>query len=105
MMRDLRKNPPKTIVGESVIRVIDYQEGMETDTTTGKKKPIEFPELNVLQFITEQGTKVSARPSGTEPKIKFYFSVNTSMNSIEDFIIDWEKLSDKVDAIVQDMGL
>lgn len=105
MMRDLRKNPPKTIVGEPVIQVIDYLEGLETDTATGKQKPIEFPESNVLQFITERGTKVSARPSGTEPKIKFYFSVNTPMDSIEDFIIEWKKLDEKMDAIVQDMGL
>ncbi len=105
MMRELRKNPPKTIVGEPVTQVIDYLEGMETDTATGKQKPIEFPESNVLQFITEQGTKVSARPSGTEPKIKFYFSVNAAMDSIEDFIIEWEKLDEKMDTIVQDMGL
>ena len=105
MMRDLRKNPPKTIVGEPVTRVIDYLEGMETDTATGKQKPIDFPESNVLQFITEQGTKVSARPSGTEPKIKFYVSVNTAIDSIEDFIIEWEKLDQKADAVVQDMGL
>ena len=105
MMRNLRKNPPKTILGEPVIQVIDYLEGMETDTASGKQKPIEFPESNVLQFITEQGTKVSARPSGTEPKIKFYFSVNASMDSIEDFIIEWKKLDEKMDAIVEDMGL
>ena len=105
MMRDLRKNPPKTIVGEPVTRVIDYLEGMETDTATGKQKPIDFPESNVLQFTTEQGTKVSARPSGTEPKIKFYVSVNTAIDSIEDFIIEWEKLDQKADAVVQDMGL
>ena len=105
MMRELRKNPPKKILGEQVTQVVDYLEGTETDTTTGKQKPIEFPESNVLQFITEQGTKVSARPSGTEPKIKFYFSVNTAMDSIEDFIIAWKKLDEKVDAIIEDMGL
>ena len=86
MMRELRANPPQTIVGEKVTKVIDYLEGMEKDMTTGKQKPIDFPESNVLQFFTEQGTKVSARPSGTEPKIKFYFSVNTPMDSIDDFL-------------------
>lgn len=105
MMHELRKSPPKTIVGEQVARVIDYLEGLETDTATGKQKPIEFPESDVLQFITDQGTKVSARPSGTEPKIKFYFSVNTSMDSIDDFLIEWKALDEKMDAIVQDMGL
>jgi phosphoglucomutase len=105
MMRKLRDTPPKTIVGEPVTQVIDYLEGVETNVTTGQQRPIDFPESNVLQFITEQGTKVSARPSGTEPKIKFYFSVNTPMDSIEDFIIEWKKLDEKVDAIIQDMNL
>ena len=105
MMRELRANPPETIVGEKVTKVIDYLEGMEKDMTTGKQKPIDFPESNVLQFFTEKGTKVSARPSGTEPKIKFYFSVNTDMNSIDDFLVEWEQLDQKVEAIVQDMRL
>ena len=105
MMRELRANPPETIVGEKVVKVIDYLEGIEKDMATGKQKPIEFPESNVLQFFTETGTKVSARPSGTEPKIKFYFSVNTKMDSVEDFLIKWKELDQKVEAIVQDMQL
>ena len=105
MMRELRASPPETIVGEKVTRVIDYLEGIETDVTTGKQKPIDFPESNVLQFFTEKGTKVSARPSGTEPKIKFYFSVNADMDSIDDFLIEWKALDEKMEAIVQDMQL
>ena len=105
MMRELRDNPPETIVGEKVTRVVDYLEGVEKDMATGKQKPIDFPESNVLQFFTEKGTKVSARPSGTEPKIKFYFSVNAPMDSIEDFLIEWKKLDQKMEAIVQDMNL
>ncbi len=105
MMRDLRANPPETIVGERVTKVIDYLKGTEKDMATGQQKPIEFPESNVLQFFTDAGTKVSARPSGTEPKIKFYFSVNADMNSIDDFLIDWKKLDDKMENIIKDMNL
>ncbi|MEQ9443073.1 MAG: phospho-sugar mutase [Cyclobacteriaceae bacterium] len=105
MMRNLRDNPPKTIVGEKVVKVIDYLEGIETDIVSGKQQPIEFPESNVLQFFTEKGTKVSARPSGTEPKIKFYFSVNTELENQADFAQQWVALDKKVDAVVQDMQL
>lgn len=105
MMRNLRDNPPKTIVGEKVVKVIDYLEGIETDIVSGKQRPIEFPESNVLQFFTEKGTKVSARPSGTEPKIKFYFSVNTELENQADFAQQWVALDKKVDAVVQDMHL
>ena len=105
MMRDLRANPPETIVGERVVKVVDYLEGTEKDMTTGNQKPIGFPESNVLQFFTEKGTKVSARPSGTEPKIKFYFSVNTEIDSVDDFLVEWKNLDNKVVAIVEDMNL
>ena len=105
MMRELRANPPEAILGEKVTKVIDYLEGIEKDMTTGKQKPIDFPESNVLQFFTAKGTKISARPSGTEPKIKFYFSVNTTMDSIDDFLVEWEKLDQKVESMVQDMQL
>ncbi|MEM9831676.1 MAG: phospho-sugar mutase [Bacteroidota bacterium] len=105
MMRDLRENPPKTIVGEQVTTITDYLRGTETDIASGKQHPIEFPESNVLQFFTEKGTKVSARPSGTEPKIKFYFSVNDELPSRTEFSQKWKALGEKVDAIVSDMNL
>lgn len=105
MMRNLRENPPKTIVGEKVVKIIDYQEGIETDVISGKQRPIEFPESNVLQFFTEKETKVSARPSGTEPKIKFYFSVNDKLDNQSDFAQKWEALDKKVEAVIQDMQL
>ncbi|MEM6840916.1 MAG: phospho-sugar mutase [Bacteroidota bacterium] len=105
MMRDLRENPPKTIVGEQVTTITDYLRGTETDVASGKQHPIEFPESNVLQFFTEKGTKVSARPSGTEPKIKFYFSVNDELPSRTEFSQKWKDLGEKVDAIVSDMNL
>jgi len=105
MMRDLRENPPKTIVGEQVTTVIDYLEGTETDVASGTQRPIEFPESNVLQFFTEKGTKVSARPSGTEPKIKFYFSVNGQLSDQSGFSQEWNVLGDKIDSVIDDMKL
>ncbi|WKN41578.1 phospho-sugar mutase [Tunicatimonas pelagia] len=105
MMRDLRENPPQTIVGEHVTTVIDYLKGTETDTASGTQRPIEFPESNVLQFFTEKGTKVSARPSGTEPKIKFYFSVNDQLPNRSEFAQKWTALGKKVDAVIEDMKL
>ena len=99
MMRELRENPPATILEEKVVKVIDYLEGIEKDLVSGDQKPIEFPESNVLQFFTESGTKISARPSGTEPKIKFYFSVNSSLANREAFTEQWQQLDDKITAI------
>jgi len=105
MMRNLRENPPQSIAGEQVITITDYLEGTETDTASGTQRPIEFPESNVLQFFTEKGTKLSARPSGTEPKIKFYFSVNDELPDRSNFAQKWEALGQKVDSIVEEMQL
>ncbi len=105
MMRNLRENPPQSIAGEQVVTITDYLEGTETDTASGTQRPIEFPESNVLQFFTEKGTKLSARPSGTEPKIKFYFSVNDELPDRSDFAQKWEALGQKVDSIVEEMQL
>ncbi|MBL7763448.1 MAG: phospho-sugar mutase, partial [Chitinophagaceae bacterium] len=66
---------------------------------------IELPKSNVLQFITADGSKISARPSGTEPKIKFYFSVNTKLKSASEFEKTWGELGDKIKAIIKDMKL
>ena len=81
MMEALRKTPPKTIVGEEVVEFIDYLESHKTG----------LPKSNVLQFITAKGTKLTARPSGTEPKIKFYFSVQEKLSSANQY--DAVKLS------------
>jgi phosphoglucomutase len=83
MMKELRANPPKTIQGSPVTKLYDYQSSEVTDLASGVKEKLDFPKSNVLQFTTEDGTKVSARPSGTEPKIKFYFSVKAPLESAE----------------------
>jgi len=85
MMKNFRANPPKQLGGSSIISIKDYLSQTETNTKTGDVSKIDFPTSNVLQFITEDGGIVSARPSGTEPKIKFYCSVNTNLMSAKDY--------------------
>jgi phosphoglucomutase len=85
MMEKFRTNPPTSIAGEKIIRVLDYQKREERNIQTGKTIPLEFPDSDVLQFYTEQGSKISVRPSGTEPKIKFYISVNAPLSTKEDY--------------------
>ena len=86
IMKELRNNPPKSIAGSPVITVKDYASLECTDCTTGTKSTLDMPTTsNVLQFYSADGTKVSVRPSGTEPKIKFYIEVKGKMNSIDDF--------------------
>ena len=85
MMVDFRENAPESIAGLKVMKTIDYQALTEKDLVTMQSKNIDFPQSNVLQFLLEDGTKISVRPSGTEPKIKFYISVNEPMESIEKY--------------------
>jgi phosphoglucomutase len=105
MMEQFRKNPPKELAGTRVVELLDYQKQVKTDLPTGKTSPIELPKSNVLQFITEDGSKISARPSGTEPKIKFYFSVNTKLDSVEGFAAAQERAKQKIKNIISDMKL
>lgn len=85
MMEKFRNNPPAEITGSKVVRLLDYKSLEERDLVTGKKTKLDFPISDVLQFYLEDGTKVSVRPSGTEPKIKFYIAVNTDLTSRDDF--------------------
>ncbi|QHT72077.1 phospho-sugar mutase [Rhodocytophaga rosea] len=105
MMVNLRNNPPKTINGSPLLYLKDYENRMETHVPTGKTTPMNFDKSDVLQFITEDGSKISARPSGTEPKIKFYFSVNAPLKRKEDFDQVAVQLQEKVKAIVEEMSL
>lgn len=105
MMRRLRENPPGTLNGASVKILNDYDRGISRDLASGKETKLDFPSSNVLQFITADGTKISARPSGTEPKIKFYFSVNTSMNDKGDFRKKDQELGEKIDSILKELDL
>ncbi|UOG73519.1 phospho-sugar mutase [Hymenobacter tibetensis] len=105
MMRDLRANPPATIAGSEVTELRDYQTGKIRDLRTGQEKPTGLEASNVLQFITADGSKISARPSGTEPKIKFYFSVKAPLSSAADFEQGEQQLNQRIAAIIEDMQL
>ena len=105
MMENFRNNPPKSLAGSKVVELLDYQKQSKTDLQTGQNFVINLPKSNVLQFITEDGSKISARPSGTEPKIKFYFSVNTKLESIDRFEETQQKAKDKIKTIINEMSL
>jgi phosphoglucomutase len=105
MMEGYRSNPPKSINGSPVVELLDYQLQKGKNLQTGKEWNIDLPKSNVLQFVLEDGSKISARPSGTEPKIKFYFSVNTKLNSKDEFDEKHEELRKKIEAIIADMKL
>ncbi|MEN0056755.1 MAG: phospho-sugar mutase [Mucilaginibacter sp.] len=105
MMEKFRNNPPATLGGSKVITLKDYEKGVETDLNTNTTKAIELPKSDVLQFITEDGSIISARPSGTEPKIKFYCSVNGKLTSKEAYHETDAQLDAKIDAIMQDLGV
>lgn len=105
----MRGNLPASVAGSAPIEVLDYQSLTHTDLRTGAVSPIPeglgIEHSNVIQLILADGTKVSARPSGTEPKIKFYVSVNTPLSRPEDFDATLVHLKEKVKAIQQDLGL
>ena len=105
MMQGFRDNPPTEIASSKVIEVYDYQQQEMKNLSTGKKKKIDLPKSNVLQFITEDGSKISARPSGTEPKIKFYFSVNMPLKNAADFEMINKNLDEKIQDIIVSMNL
>ena len=105
MMTSYRNNPPKTINNSKVIKINDYETRISHDILRGKKSEINLIKSDVLQFFLADGTKISIRPSGTEPKIKFYFSVNTMLASVEKFE-EAERLLDKrINDIISDMKL
>lgn len=105
MMVDLRENPLKEINGEKVTMIEDYQTSKAHNMLMGTVEDIDIPKSNVLIYYTENGTKVAARPSGTEPKIKFYFSVNAPLDNVEHFKKVHQELENRIDAIIKDLKL
>lgn len=106
MMSDLRSNPPKTVAGVGVELLRDYQSQEETALKSGAIKGIELPKSNVIQLVLEDGSIITARPSGTEPKIKFYLSVKgDKLGSNEAFDDSNAQLEEKIDAFVKDLQL
>lgn len=105
MMSDFRSSPPQTIAGKPVVELLDYQTSEGKELSTGKTWTIDLPKSNVLQFTLGDGSKISARPSGTEPKIKFYVSVNTTLEKKEDYDNKVASLQDYISQILKDLKL
>ena len=105
IMIDLRKNPLTHIDGSKVTFVNDYDASIEKNMSTAEEKIINLPKSNVLIYHTEDGTKVAARPSGTEPKIKFYFSVQSKLDSVKNAIDKEQELEAKIDRIINEMNI
>ncbi|MBV7268625.1 phospho-sugar mutase [Winogradskyella luteola] len=105
MMIDARKNPLKAVNSSKVIRIEDYQLSIAKDLNDNTEETIDIPKSNVLIYYTEDGSKIALRPSGTEPKIKFYISVNTKLDNVSAFKETEQLLENQIDAILKDMNL
>jgi phosphoglucomutase len=105
MMEGYRSTPPKNINGSAITQLLDYELRKGKDLQSGKEWEIKLPKSNVLQFVLADGSKISARPSGTEPKIKFYFSVNTKLANAAAFDKVQAQLDERINGIIKDMGL
>lgn len=105
MMVSLRKNPVKEINSQRVIMLEDYKSSVALNLLTGEKEVINMPKADVLIYYTEDGSKICARPSGTEPKIKFYISVNAELDAVENYSVVENTLNDKIKNIIADMQL
>jgi phosphoglucomutase len=105
MMEGYRQSPPTSINHLAVVTLLDYEMQVGKNLQTGETWKINLPKSNVLQFITQDGSKISARPSGTEPKIKFYFSVQTNLKDKASFDAQYQFLQDKIKGIIASMQL
>lgn len=106
MMKQFRENPPKSLAGSEVVTVKDYLTLKATDVKTGNVTEMDMPATsNVLQYFTADGSKVSVRPSGTEPKIKFYMEVRCPMSSVDDYSKCGKEAEAKIEALKKDLGI
>ena len=105
LMEQFRNNPPKTLDGKTITHLEDYATATRHDLLSQQKEIIPLPKANVLIFISEDGTRVAARPSGTEPKIKFYVSVNTGLDSAENYRTTKAVLDQKINRILAELGI
>ena len=105
MMAGFRSNPPKLMGGSKIICIKDYQSSKSFDLKSNTTSEIDLPKSNVLQFLTEDGSKVSVRPSGTEPKIKFYFGLKGKLDKVENYEKVNSELQKRIDKIVEEFGL
>jgi phosphomannomutase len=105
MMIDAREHPLTSVNGSKVVKVEDYQLSIVKDLVNQKSSKIVIPKSNVLIYYTEDGSKIALRPSGTEPKIKFYISVNTNLDNVSAFKVTEQQLETRIDDILKDMKL
>ncbi len=105
MMNGFRKAPPAKIAGADIIEIIDYHKQKHFFIKENREEDLELPKSNVLQFLLEDDSKITMRPSGTEPKIKFYFSVNGKLETPEKYKSVDEKLQKKIDSIIDDLKI
>ena len=105
MLSDMRSNPLTTIDGEKVVTLSDYQESTQKNIITGDVTTIDLPKSNVLIYHTENGSRIAARPSGTEPKIKFYFSVNSTLDDVSNTKSVEAELDAKIQRIIKELNL
>ncbi|NBC83202.1 MAG: phospho-sugar mutase [Bacteroidetes bacterium] len=103
MMKKFRENPPKSINNSRITEIRDYYTSLSKNMTNGKESTIELPKSNVLQFFLDDGSKISIRPSGTEPKIKFYFSVKGKLDSKENYNKTNDQLDQKIQHIIKEL--
>ena len=105
IMERFRETPPMLINDSKVVMIKDYQSGIAREIKTGTENNITLPKSNVLQFFLEDGSKISMRPSGTEPKIKFYFGVKAPLNDLADYEKVQAELQTKIEKIVEGLDL
>jgi len=105
MMVDFREKPLKKLNGSKVIMLEDYQSSTMKNLVDDKEYPLDIPKSNVLIYYTEDGSKIACRPSGTEPKIKFYISVKETLKTIDDFEKVQGKIDNKIGAIINDLNI
>ena len=105
LLKEFKDNPPRSVAGSKVKWIENYNTSTAKNVLTGEEKPIEVPKANVLIYETEDGTRVAARPSGTEPKVKFYISTNAELDSAENFKKVSSELDDKIEKIKEELQL
>jgi len=105
MLKDFKENPVASVQGSKLLWVEDYNTSIAKNVQTGKEKTIHIPKANLLIYETEDGTRIAARPSGTEPKVKFYISTNAKLTKAEDFKSVNSQLDAKLEGIVAELNL
>ena len=101
LMHKFRTTPPTQILGSDIVEIKDYKSSVSKNVKSGVETTINLPKSDVLQFFTEDGTKISIRPSGTEPKIKFYFGIKAKLNDIADFKVVNNELNERINKLIK----